>query len=148
MGKYIVYPWQLRSMRDEISDIMEEAFDPSFRWAGDKFPLWQPPVDAYETEDNFIIEMELPGVNRNLVHVETRDGFLMVYGERRKEKNVVAGAYQIMERTYGPFARRFSLPQDVDQEKITACFKTGILRVTVPKKRKSSSRIQIKINES
>lgn len=148
MGRYTFYPWQhLRHMREEINDLMDQALDPCRGWGQDKFPVWQPPTDAYETETSFILEMELPGVDQEKIRVEARDGYLVVYGDSRLERDVTAGAYQVMERTYGPFARRFPLPADADVENISAKFKTGILTVTVPKKSKRSSRVQIEINE-
>jgi len=145
MGRYTFYPWQ--HLREEINDLMDQALDSGPGWGRDKFPVWQPPTDAYETEGSFILEMELPGVDQEKIQVEARNGYLVVYGDSRRERDVTAGAYQVMERTYGPFARRFPLPADADVQNISARFKAGILTVTVPKKTKTSSRVQIEINE-
>ncbi len=148
MARYTFFPWQhLQYLREGLEEMMEEEFAPSGKWGGDKLSLWNPPADAYETESEFTIEVELPGVDQERMQVETREGFLLVYGERRLERDVTSGAYQIMERTYGPFARRFSLPSDIDMEGVSARFKNGILTITVPKRAKSASRVRIKINE-
>ncbi|MFP4167624.1 MAG: Hsp20/alpha crystallin family protein [Desulfonatronovibrionaceae bacterium] len=147
MGRYTFYPWQdLRNMREEINEMMDEALSSSGGWTRERFPVWQPPADAYETEANFILEMELPGVDQDRIQVEARDGYLVIYGERRRERDVTAGAYQVMERTYGPFARRFLLPSDSDVQNISARFSSGILTVIVPKKARRSTRVQIEIS--
>ena len=103
----------------------EEGFAPS---------AWSPAVDIYETDDAVVVKAELPGVTRDQVDVEVKDGVLTLRGERKAEQEVRGENYHRMERAYGAFMRSFSLPRGVDDEKINPKLKDGILEISLPKK--------------
>ena len=94
---------------------------------------WAPAVDIKETEGAFTIEAELPGMQREDVKVTVHDGVLAIQGERRKEEESGDKKHHRIERVYGNFTRRFTLPDNVDQSNIAANFKDGVLTLTLRK---------------
>ncbi len=86
-----------------------------------------------------------PGVEKDQISVEVKDGILSLRGERKFEKEVKEESYHRIERMYGSFQRSFSLPVSVDQEKVTAKFKDGVLEVKLPKKEQAKPK-QIKVD--
>ncbi len=106
--------------------------------------MWMPSVDISETKDAVRVRAELPGVDKDAVHVEVKDGILALRGERSFEKESEDENYYRVERAYGKFERSFTLPSSVDGEKVTARMKDGVLDVTLPKKEESKAR-KIKI---
>lgn len=93
---------------------------------------WAPVADVVETETELRLTLELPGVAREAVTVEIRGRHLVVQGERCPCGDP-AGVFQVMERSYGPFSRRFALPQGLTRPEVAAVMKDGLLVVTVRK---------------
>jgi HSP20 family protein len=113
-------------------------FDDSYRGAGrgEDWGLggaWAPPVDIYEKNGNIVVKAELPGVDPKDVDVRIENNTLTIRGERKVDDEVKQEHYHRVERSYGSFTRSFSLPSVLDQEKIKAEFKDGVLQVTLPK---------------
>ncbi|MBI2081046.1 MAG: Hsp20/alpha crystallin family protein [candidate division NC10 bacterium] len=106
---------------------------------------WMPAVDIYETPDRVVMKAELPGLTREDVEINVRDNTLSLRGERKFEKEVKEENYLRIERAYGSFQRSFSLPATIQQEKIKAIFKDGVLEVTLPKAEEARPK-QIKID--
>ncbi|RMG59702.1 MAG: Hsp20/alpha crystallin family protein [Deltaproteobacteria bacterium] len=109
--------------------------------------VWSPAVDIYETDESVVVKAELPGVNKDDISIEVKDGVLTLKGERKFEKEVKEENYHLMEREYGSFQRSFTLPATIDQDKVTANYKDGVLEVILPKKEEAKPK-QIKINVS
>lgn len=97
------------------------------------FADWAPPVDIQETEKEYLIKAELPGVKKEEVKVEMLDGVLSIEGERKQETEEKGKRYRKVERSYGKFVRQFALPTEVDATKIEAEFKEGMLNIHLPK---------------
>ena len=95
---------------------------------------WVPPVDVSETESNYELNAELPGVNGNEVKVVVREGVLTLSGERPVIPATEGTRVHLTERRFGAFQRRFSLPKDADGERVSAEFKNGVLTICVPKR--------------
>jgi len=95
---------------------------------------WAPPVDIYETEDAIVLKAELPGVDPKDVEVRVEDNTLYLKGERQFEKEVKEQNYHRVERSYGSFARSFSLPNSISADKVKAEYKDGLLTLTMPKR--------------
>lgn len=93
---------------------------------------WYPPTDIYKTEDDYVFNVELPGLNKKDVTIEFENDTLSVKGERKKETEGEKDGYHWTERTNGKFYRAFRLPKNVDGKKINAEMKNGILQVRVP----------------
>lgn len=94
---------------------------------------WAPAVDIKESPEAFIIEAELPGMNREDVKVTVHEGVLSIQGERKHEEETQDKKHHRIERIYGSFLRRFTLPENVDEGSIKANFKDGILSLTLQK---------------
>ena len=95
---------------------------------------WSPAVDIFETPDSIVMKAELPGVRRENIDIQVRENTLTLKGERKFEREEVKDEnYLRMERSYGTFQRAFSLPAVIQQDKIKAVFKDGVLEVTLPK---------------
>ena len=126
----------LADMKSELERVMSEAARKGRAPTAmaEKAYFWAPAADVLETSGAYVIIVELPGVDREDVAVEVKTRTLWVYGERRFEKDCEGeGMYHSLERSYGPFARRFALPKGVDRGAVSAVFKNGLLEITLPK---------------
>ncbi len=94
---------------------------------------WTPAVDIAEKEDYFLIKADLPGVDPKDIEVSMENGFLTVKGERENETKDEKDGYSRVERSYGSFYRRFSLPDTADSENVSASSNKGVLQIKVAK---------------
>ena len=101
---------------------------------------WVPPVDIQETEEAYRLIAELPGLTRDDIQITLENNVLRLSGERKLEKDVKRESFQRIERTYGAFARSFSLPHQVNSDGVQAAFENGVLTITVPKAEQSKPR--------
>lgn len=92
---------------------------------------WSPAVDVITRDNDMVIRAELPGMKREDVDVSLKDGVLTISGERKEEEERKGENYLVKERRYGSFSRSMTLPEGVDESKIKANFKEGLLEVTV-----------------
>ena len=99
----------------------------------DGFSEWMPAVDVQETDAEYLIKADLPEVPKADVKVGLENGILTIEGERKQEKEEKGKKFHRVERTYGKFVRRLSVPSEVDEQKIAAEFKEGVLSVHLPK---------------
>ncbi|MGC2424034.1 MAG: Hsp20/alpha crystallin family protein [Nitrospirota bacterium] len=137
----------LVSLQERMNRLFEESVRRSDSSIGGG--TWTPAVDIYETGKDIVISAELPGMSESDVDVEVRENVLTVKGERRFEREVKEeNSYHRVERSYGKFSREFSLPKNVETEKITARFDKGVLEVRLPKAAESEARaIKIETKE-
>ncbi|MFP4400233.1 MAG: Hsp20/alpha crystallin family protein [Desulfonatronovibrio sp.] len=141
-------PWQeIISMRDKMDKIMNETmnFKMETRTRKNRLSLWQPLTDMFETDSHIVLEMELPGVFQENINLEIQGSQLVVYGEKKLEKEASGSAYQMLERSYGPFSRVFKLPENIDPSTVAAVYKNGTLRVSILKTDKFKKRVSISI---
>lgn len=101
---------------------------------------WTPSVDIAETGTAYLVKGEIPGVNKDDVKVTVEDGMLTIQGERKMEKEEKGKKFHRIERSYGSFMRSFRVPDDVEESKIKAEFKDGMINVTLPKSEKAKSK--------
>jgi HSP20 family protein len=132
-----------------LQDRMNRLFDESVRSVrqGDEAlstSVWTPPVDIFETENEVVVKAELPEVNQKDIEIQVENSTLTLRGERRFDKEVKQESFHRIERPYGTFARSFTLPTTIDQEKIRADYKDGILRVVMPKREETKPK-QIRV---
>jgi len=107
---------------------------------------WVPSVDVSETEGEYQIKAEIPDVKKEDVKVTLEEGVLTIQGERKQEKEEKGKRYHRVERSYGRFVRSFTLPDVVDEEKVKAEFKDGILNLALPKSEKAKPKaIEVKV---
>jgi HSP20 family protein len=94
---------------------------------------WSPVVDISEEDHEYVISAELPELKKEDVSVTLENGVLTISGERKFEKEQKKRRFHRVERGYGKFVRSFTLPGDVNPDKVNAEFKDGVLRVRVAK---------------
>lgn len=94
---------------------------------------WRSRADISESKKEYLIKAELPEVERDDIHIEIENGMLTISGERQMEKDEETEKQHRIESFYGKFSRSFSLPSDVDESKISAKTKSGVLKVHLPK---------------
>jgi HSP20 family protein len=97
---------------------------------GNRVNGFTPPVDVHETEDAYVVKIDLPGVKSEDVNVEVNDSVLSIAGARAADESAAA---QLVERPYGTFARTLTLPQGVDSDAIEAGYQDGVLELRIPK---------------
>ena len=108
-----------------------------------------PKVDIIEDDKSYKLSAELPGLELGDINLDLSDGILTLSGEKKTQKEEhKEGNYHMMERSYGYFKRSFSLPKSVEEDKIKAVFKKGVLDITMPKSEKAQQlQRKISINE-
>ena len=94
---------------------------------------WVPAMDLVEIGDSLVLKADLPGLRREDVNIEVKDGVLTISGERKDEHEEKADGYYRVERTFGSFSRTLTLPKGIDAEGIAADFADGVLEVKIPK---------------
>jgi HSP20 family protein len=98
---------------------------------------WAPPVDVLESDSEYLLRLDVPGVDENSVNVELERGLLRVEGERKAHDEAAGPRYSLRERKAGPFRRNFRLPDAIDAEKIEAKYDRGVLEIRIPKVERS-----------
>ena len=133
-------PW--REIADKFDRYTREVGQP---WAGTQEVIstgdWAPRVDIAETDEAFVIKAEIPEVNKEDVKVTVDNGVLTFRGERKQEKEEKNKKIHRVERFYGSFTRSFPLPDNVDESKIDASFKDGLLILTIPKTEETKPKV-------
>ena len=105
-------------------------------------PGWTPPVDLFETADEYVLTAELPGLARDQIEIHAEDSRIVIRGSRTSapDRDVPCEQFHRVERGHGHFSRAFSLPEPIDVDAIGADLKDGILTVTLPKSRDRGTR--------
>lgn len=101
---------------------------------------WNPAVDIKESEKAFHLVADIPGVDPKDIDIHMENGVLTIKGEREFSKDEEKEGYKRVERSYGSFYRRFSMPETADAEKIAAKSHNGVLEITIPKQEKVQAR--------
>ena len=126
-------------------DIMSRFFDDLelpqiFRKEGELLPAF----DIAETEKEYTITGEIPGIDAKDLDVTLTDGTLTIKGEKKKEREEKEEHYHRIEREYGSFHRGFRLPENVKTEALKAHYKDGVLKITLPKTEMKTKKIEVK----
>jgi len=126
-----------RTFRSQFDRLFEDFFGdydaPATPGEAAAVPTISPSLDVSETDKAYEIAVELPGVAEKDIDVSVFDGVLAIKGEKRSESEAKEKNYHRVERSYGSFERRLTLPAEADAEKIDAGFANGVLTVTIPK---------------
>lgn len=133
--------------KDRFNRLFNETFSRAFGDEELSAKSWAPAVDIFENDDNIVLKAELPGIDPKDVEVRVEENTLYLKGERKFEKEVKEDNYHRIERSYGLFARSFSLPGSIDTDKVDAAYKDGVLTLTIPKRGEAKPKA-IKINVS
>lgn len=131
--------WNPAQELDEMQKLMSRFFG---RWPEvDRAPSeenmtrsdWMPAIDVSSTPEEYAVTAELPGMKKEDIKVRVKDGVLTLAGERHQEKEEKGKRFHRVERYYGSFLRSFTLPEDINEQKLVAEFKDGLLTVRVPR---------------
>lgn len=136
---------------EDVSDRLNRMLTrPAMRTSNNKETMivadWTPSVDISETEGEYQIKAEIPDVKKEDVKVTLEDGVLTIQGQRKQETEEKGTKYHRIERSYGSFARTFSLPDVIEVDKVRAEFKDGVLHLHLPKSEKAKPKaIEVKV---
>lgn len=100
---------------------------------------WTPRCNVYEDEERFVVEAALPGIDAKAIDIQVEDGVLTLTGERKAEEKPER-TYLVQEIGTGSFSRSFTLPVNVDQGKVAASYKQGVLAIELPKREETKPR--------
>jgi HSP20 family protein len=140
---------ELSSLQTEMNRLFNAAFEGGNTGGNGGARRWTPAMDLLETEEQFVLRADLPGLSESDVHIELEDNVLTVSGERKAEHEAKREGFYRMERAYGSFSRSLTLPKGIDPEAVTAAFDRGVLEVRVPKpEQRKPRRISIGGSES
>jgi HSP20 family protein len=143
----IVTRWEPQRGLTTLQDQINRLFSDSFDRTGEEGSLtaWAPAVDIYETEHELVVKADLPDVDPKDLDIRVENNILTIRGERKFEKQVNEDKYLRVERSYGSFARSFTLSNTVNAEAIKADYQNGVLTLTIPKREEAKPK-QIKVN--
>jgi HSP20 family protein len=131
------------TLQEQINRLLNDTFDRSGESAS--LSAWAPAVDIFETEHELVVKADLPEVDPKDLDIRVENNILTLRGERKFEKKVNEDNYLRVERSYGSFARSFTLANTVNSEAIKADYQNGVLTLTIPKREEAKPK-QIKVN--
>ena len=131
------------TLQDQINRLINDTFER--RGEESNHTAWAPAVDIYETEQELVVKADLPDVDPKDLDIRVENNILTIRGERKFEKKVNEENYLRVERSYGSFARSFTLANTVNSEAIKAGYHNGVLTLTIPKREEAKPK-QIKVN--
>src|SRR5262245_41446467 len=125
-------PWTgLSTMKKDVDRLLERIWDNDLP----HLPVldeWTPALDVSETKDAVLVKADVPGMDPQDIQLSLEDQVLALKGEKKQEKEGKEEHYYRAERSYGAFVRVVRLPAPVDGSKVTATFKHGLLKITLP----------------
>jgi HSP20 family protein len=116
-----------------------------FRFRDIKEHEWMPEVDVYETDENFVMKADLPGVKKEDIEIDMKENSLTIKAEKKFEETVKKEDFVRVEKGYGTYMRTFTVSDNMDLDHIKAEYKDGILELTIPKK-EAHKKIEVKVN--
>ncbi|MBW2056644.1 MAG: Hsp20/alpha crystallin family protein [Deltaproteobacteria bacterium] len=140
-------PWrpfkELTTLRDEMDKLWSRFFG---EWPTlEPFRTeWAPSLDVSETKDNIVVKGEVPGIDPKDIDISIANGVLTIKGEKKQEQEEKDENYHMIERRYGSFSRSIRLPHDIQNDKVKASYKNGVLKITLPKS-EEAKRKEVKI---
>lgn len=122
----------------EIDRMFDRAFGQEFSTGikskkGLMSDILKPSLDLSSTDKQYLVTVEIPGVDEKDIKLEIVKDALVISGEKKQEDETRNDSFYRMERSYGSFQRVLTLPDDADRDKVTAEFKKGVLTVTIPR---------------
>lgn len=121
----------LTVLRDEMDRLFDRIWEGDLPRRG--LGEWTPVLDFSETKEFFFVHMEVPGLDPKEIKISLQDHVLTIYGERKKEEEEKDERFYRIERSYGTFTRSIRLPMPVEENKVNALFKNGVLTISIPK---------------
>ena len=148
-----IAPWRRRELRrtpgyaldQTINRLFEDFFNDFDRFGMRPFAegsAFSPSLDLSETDSEFKVSAELPGLDENDVNVSLAHNVLTISGEKKDEHEEEKENFRRIERSYGSFKRSVALPEEVDPDNVEATFKNGVLTVVLPKTTKAQEEVK------
>lgn len=132
-------PWDVLSqLHNQINRVFDNQLERNA--SSSATADWVPPADIEEYADRFAIKIDVPGIDVSAVEITLDQGVLTISGERQKDGNGKGVERSRLERPYGRFHRRFTLPDTADAAGVAAAGRNGVLEVTIPKQPKAQPR--------
>jgi HSP20 family protein len=126
---------ELNTIQNEMNRLFNTLFEapPAAGNAGTTGRRWIPAMDLVETDNDFVLRADLPGLSEKDLNIELEDNVLTISGERKAEHEERKEGYYRVERASGMFSRSLTLPEGVDHEAVKATFDKGVLEIRIPK---------------
>jgi HSP20 family protein len=134
----------LLSIHERVNKLFEEVMSGSREPVSP--PIWSPVVDIYETEKEYVVEAEVPGVKQSDIEISLSDNILTIRGYRPFYPELYrdkSGKYHRVECSYGNFQRSFLLTEPIKENAVKAVLKDGILKITIPKRLPETKQIRV-----
>ncbi len=133
-------------MRREMDRLWDSFFEGGLRKRAEGAGEWLPSLDVAETKNEIVVKAEVAGMDPKDIDISLSDGVLTIKGEKKQEKEEKETDYHLIERSHGSFTRLVQLPKEVKSDKISASYKDGILKITLPKSEEAKKKeIKIKV---
>ena len=131
-GRAIALPqWEMLPQLRSLENLMGKMFDDGDEgWFGGTMV---PSVDLSETDNEVDVTMDLPGMKPEEIDIQVHNNLLTIRGERKEESEQKERTYHRIERRSGSFSRTVSLPSEVDEDNVSAAYKDGVLKISMPK---------------
>ena len=139
----------LTVLRKQMDDVFNRSLSGMLSNGEDSESMssWVPAMDVLETEDKVLLRAELPGLTQDDVQLTVENNVLTLSGDKHFSHEASEGHYRRIESRYGSFYRSFTLPSTVDQDRIDANFRNGVLEIELPKAEKAKpKKIEVKVN--
>ena len=139
-----------RSINKELSSLhreVDDLFRRTFGFGSEKGSGMSPTVNTYLKGNTFCVEAELPGVSKDDLEVSVDGDILTLSGERKESREIKEDEYILRESQFGSFLRRLPLPEGVNTEQIDASFERGILKISMPLEKKTTSGRKVEIKD-
>jgi len=135
---------------DSLHKEMDRLFDEFRKMSAHPMPMgrsWNlaqvtPRIDETEDDKAFHVKVELPGMDQEDVDITLTDGLLTIRGEKKQEEEEKGKDFYRTERAFGTFRRSIPIPVEVDESKIDASFKKGVLNITLPKSAEAQKKVK------
>jgi HSP20 family protein len=137
---------ELATVQREMNNLLDGLWNRK-RSEATGFGSFLPPVDIRETKTEYVVELDLPGIDQKDISVGLENDVLTVRGERKIEQEKNDECMACSERPYGTFIRSFSLPGTADSERVGATYKNGVLTISIPKREEAkpkSIKVEVK----
>lgn len=141
---------ELTSLQQEMNRLFSSFFDtPTAGNGGTYARRWIPAMDLVETDEEYVLTADLPGLSQEDINLEFEDNVLTLSGERKAEHSERKEGYYRLERASGSFSRSLTLPEGVDAEAVKATFEKGVLEVRIPKpEQRKPKKVAIKVGDA
>ncbi|MBW2220716.1 MAG: Hsp20/alpha crystallin family protein [Deltaproteobacteria bacterium] len=124
-------PWWMTPLgREPLGDIFFDRLYPE--WRRDMGEEVTPSIDFSEKDGKYFLTAELPGINKDDISITIEDGYVTLSGKKEENKEESGSNFYLKETKYGSFSRSFRLPGKVDENKVDATYKEGVLTVVMP----------------